>query len=119
MSGPVIHRPVGPGVETTQVGPLAVLNVNPRRRYYGFITTSGFYAVVVAELWYWTGDKALIRPLRDPALKALRWLDDYGDLDGDGSYEYQTRSMLCSDRDGVIVNGTGLCWPWRGPMARR
>lgn len=46
-----------------------------------------------AELWHWTGDKELIRPLLDPALKALHWLDDYGDLDGDGFYEYQTRSI--------------------------
>jgi glycogen debranching enzyme len=75
------------------MGPLAVLNVNPRRRYYGSITTSGFYPVVVAELWHWTGNKELIRPLLEPALTALRWLDDDGDLDGDGFYEYQTRSI--------------------------
>lgn len=31
-------------------GPTKVLNVNPRRRYYGSITTSGFYPVVLSEL---------------------------------------------------------------------
>lgn len=73
-------------------GPLKALNFDPRSRYYGSITTSGFYPVVVSELWHWTGDKELIRPLLAPAMKALRWLDEYGDIDGDGFYEYRTRS---------------------------
>jgi glycogen debranching enzyme len=73
-------------------GPLEVLNFNPRSRYYGSITTSGFYPVVVSELWHWTGDRDLVGQLLGPALKALRWLDDYGDRDGDGFYEYQTHS---------------------------
>src|SRR5205085_1718929 len=73
-------------------GPLEVLNFNPRERYYGSITTSGFYPVVVSELWHWTGDRELVGQVLGPALKALRWLDAYGDRDGDGFYEYQTRS---------------------------
>jgi glycogen debranching enzyme len=73
-------------------GPLAMLNFNPLRRYYGSITTSGFYPVIVTELWHWTGDKALVRPFIDPALRALRWLDEYADADRDGFYEYVTRS---------------------------
>jgi glycogen debranching enzyme len=73
-------------------GPLALLNLNPLRRYYGSITTSGFYPVVVSELWHWTADKDLVRPFVQPALRALRWLDEYADADRDGFYEYQTRS---------------------------
>lgn len=69
-----------------------MLNFSSRRRYYGSITTSGFYPVAVSELWHWTGDKELVRPLIEPAMKALNWLDRYGDIDGDGFYEYQTRS---------------------------
>jgi hypothetical protein len=69
--------------------PLAVLNVNPLARYYGSITTSGVYPVVASELWHWTGDK-VVRPFVDPALRALRWLDEYSDADRDGFYEYMT-----------------------------
>jgi glycogen debranching enzyme len=90
-------------------GPLEFLNINPRRRYYGSITTSGFYPVVVSELWHWTGDRELVRPLLNPMFKALRWLDEYSDLDGDGFYEYQTRSPQGSkhqawkdSRDGIV-----------------
>ena len=82
----------GKMLHEAHTGPLKVLNFSPRRRYYGSITTSGFYPVAVSELWHWTGDKELIRPLVEPALKALKWLDEYGDLDGDGFYEYLTRS---------------------------
>ncbi|HTP32801.1 MAG TPA: glycogen debranching N-terminal domain-containing protein [Candidatus Acidoferrales bacterium] len=75
-------------------GPMKVLDINPRLRYYGSMTTSGFYPVAVSELWHWTGDKELIGPLVQPAMKALAWLDRYGDLDGDGFHEYQSRSPM-------------------------
>jgi hypothetical protein len=63
---------------------LPTLNFNPLARYYGLTTTSGFYPVVVSELWHWTGDKELVQQFIDPALKALDWLETRGDLDGDG-----------------------------------
>jgi glycogen debranching enzyme len=73
-------------------GPLEILNFNPRARYYGSATTSAFYPVVVSELWHWTGDKELVRPLAQTALTTLRCLDQYADLDQHGFYEYKTRS---------------------------
>jgi glycogen debranching enzyme len=73
-------------------GPLEALNVNPRSRYYGSTTTSSFYPVVVSELWHWTGNRDLVRPLVKTALEALRWLDREANLTGRGFYEYQTRS---------------------------
>lgn len=94
-------------------GPLAMLNVHPLARYYGSITTSGFYPVLVSELWHWTGDKDLIRPFLEPALRALRWLDEYADVDRDGFYEYQTRSEQglrnqgWKDSDDAIVHENG------------
>jgi glycogen debranching enzyme len=82
----------GRHLHEAHTGPLEVLNYNPRKRYYGSVTTSGFYPVVVAELWHWTGDKELIRPFIEPALRGLEWLDKYSDHDEDGFYEYKTRS---------------------------
>ncbi|HWS53242.1 MAG TPA: amylo-alpha-1,6-glucosidase, partial [Pyrinomonadaceae bacterium] len=82
----------GKMLHEAHTGPLAALNFTPRRRYYGSITTSGFYPVAVSELWHWTGDKDLVRPLVGPALRALAWLDRYSDRDGDGFYEYLTLS---------------------------
>lgn len=94
-------------------GPLAMLNFTPRRRYYGSITTSGFYPVAVSELWHWTGDKELVRPLVRPALRALKWLDKFSDRDGDGFYEYLTLSgqgtkhQGWKDSPGAVVDEEG------------
>jgi glycogen debranching enzyme len=72
-------------------GPLEKLNFNPRARYYGSVTTSGFYPFVVSELWHWTGDLETIKPFVEPTMKAIAWKATH-DLDGDGLFEYQTRS---------------------------
>jgi len=103
----------GKMLHEAHTGPLSVLNFTPRRRYYGSITTSGFYPVAVSELWHWTGDKELIKPLVGPALRALRWLDEYSDRDGDGFYEYLslseqgTKHQGWKDSPGAVVDGEG------------
>lgn len=84
----------GKMLHEAHTGPLSMLDLNPRRRSYSSITTSGLYAFIVAELWHWTGDKDLVRPFIEPALRALQWLDRHGDPDGDGFYEYKTRSPM-------------------------
>lgn len=84
----------GKMLHEAHTGPLSMLDFNPRARSYSSITTSGLYAFMVAELWHWTGDKDLVRPFIEPALRALQWLERYGDPDGDGFYEYQTRSPM-------------------------
>ena len=50
-----------------QDSPLAMLQYSPHARYYGSITTSAFYPVIVSELWHWTGKKELIEPFITPA----------------------------------------------------
>jgi glycogen debranching enzyme len=91
-------------------GPLATLNFNPRRRYYGSITTSGFYPVLLSELWHWTGSKELVIPLVEPALKSLQWLDEYSDIDGDGFYEYQTHSIQGVRNQGWKDSGDAIVY---------
>src|SRR5262249_62384451 len=71
-------------------GPLEMLQFNPRARYYGSVTTSGFYPFVLSELWHWTGDRERVAALVEPALSAIQWADQRGDLDVDAFYEYHT-----------------------------
>jgi glycogen debranching enzyme len=61
-------------------------------RYYGTVDATPLYLVLLSEVWRWTDDAALVRELREPAMRALRWIDEYGDLDGDGFVEYRRRS---------------------------
>ncbi|MBV9610781.1 MAG: amylo-alpha-1,6-glucosidase [Acidobacteria bacterium] len=94
----------------SHTGPLAALGFNPRSLYYGAATTSGFYPVVVAELWHWTGDKELVRPFIEPALKALKWKDTWADLDGDGFSEYLTRSTQGTKNQGWKDSGDAIVY---------
>ena len=61
-------------------------------RYYGTVDATPLYLVLLSEVWRWTNDAALMRDLREPALRALAWIDERGDLDGDGFVEYKRRS---------------------------
>jgi glycogen debranching enzyme len=60
--------------------------------YYGTVDATPLYLILLSEVWRWTDDAALVRSLKQPALRALEWIERYGDLDGDGFIEYQKRS---------------------------
>jgi glycogen debranching enzyme len=61
-------------------------------RYYGTVDATPLYLILLSEVWRWTDDAGLVRDLRGPALRALEWIDRYGDRDGDGFVEYERRS---------------------------
>jgi glycogen debranching enzyme len=92
-----------------RTGPLAALNQTPRARYYGSVTTSGFYPFVLAQLWHWTGDKAQVQPYVDSAIAALKWLDGC-DRDEDGFCEYETRSKLGLRNQGWKDSGDAIVY---------
>jgi glycogen debranching enzyme len=60
-------------------------------RYYGSIDSTPLFLVLLAETWRWTDDAVLVTRLKEPALAALRWIEEYGDRDGDGFVEYSRR----------------------------
>src|ERR671931_893112 len=60
--------------------------------YYGTADATPLWLVLLSEVWRWTDDAALVRDLKQPALRVLEWIDRYGDLDGDGFVEYRRRS---------------------------
>ena len=67
-------------------------------RYYGSVDATPLFLVLLAETWRWTDDTALVTRLHEPALRALEWIDRYGDRDGDGFVEYGARA------DGGLAN---------------
>jgi glycogen debranching enzyme len=62
------------------------------RTYYGTVDATPLYLVLLSEVWRWTDDRNLVRELREPALRALQWIDRWGDRDGDGFVEYERRT---------------------------
>ena len=91
--------------------PLSVLNYIPRSRYYGATTTSVFYPVAVALLWHWTGDKQIVAPYIEPSLAAFQWLEKYGDSNGDGFYDYKTRSKMGVRNQGWKDSSDAIVYP--------
>ena len=61
-------------------------------RYYGTVDATPLFLVLLSEVWRWTGDAEAADRLREPALAALRWIDDFGDRDADGFVEYERRT---------------------------
>jgi len=62
------------------------------RVYYGTADATPLYLILLSEVWRWTDDSALVRTYKDAALRALGWIDEYGDRDGDGLVEYERRT---------------------------
>ena len=60
--------------------------------YYGTVDATPLWLILLSEVWRWTSDDALVHELREPALRALEWIDRWGDRDGDGFVEYERRS---------------------------
>ena len=72
--------------ETAHAGEL------PHSPYYGSIDSTPLWLVLLGATYEWTGDRAMVDRLWPNALAALRWIDEWGDRDGDGFVEYERRS---------------------------
>jgi glycogen debranching enzyme len=81
----------GKFVHELHTDPRAQLNFNPHGRYYGGVTASIYYPIVLAAVWHWTGKKSLVQRYIRPALDGLAWADKYL-LDGSRFYRYRTHS---------------------------
>ena len=86
-------RDESPGrmLHEAHTGPLGALGYKPNARDYFELTASALYPFAVAQLWQWTGDRAAVAPLIDPASRALQWLDREA-CDPRGFYAIATRS---------------------------
>ncbi|MFK3985063.1 glycogen debranching N-terminal domain-containing protein [Micromonospora sp. NPDC050397] len=67
----------------------AAFGETPNARYYGSIDATPLFVVLLDEYERWTGDADLVRRMEREARAALRWIDEWGDLAGDGYLWYQ------------------------------
>jgi glycogen debranching enzyme len=73
-------------------GEMAALLEVPFGRYYGSVDSTPLYVMLVAAYYRRTGDMTFLRTLAPHVDRALRWIEDYGDVDGDGFVEYARRT---------------------------
>ena len=69
-------------------GEMAALKEVPFGAYYGSVDSTPLFVVLAGLYWRRTGDDQILRELWPNIEAALRWMDTYGDRDGDGFIEY-------------------------------
>jgi len=102
-------------------GELAHFKTIPHTPYYGTADATILYPILLHNAWRCTGDYGLVERHLPAAEKCLRWIDRYGDRDGDGFQEYQTRSSSGYENQGWKDSGEALVNPdgslVKGPKA--
>jgi glycogen debranching enzyme len=73
-------------------GETAAFGEQPHSPYYGAADSTTLYVVLLDEYERWTGDAELVRRLEHQTRSALAWIDEYGDLMGDGYVWYHCRN---------------------------
>ncbi|MGG1631720.1 amylo-alpha-1,6-glucosidase [Rossellomorea sp. NRS-1567] len=73
-------------------GELANTNQIPFTPYYGTIDATPLFLVLLTEYVKWTGDFDTFHKLEGNVRRALEWIDQYGDRDGDLFVEYHQES---------------------------
>ena len=115
-------RAAEPGkiVHEIRNGEMAALGEVPFGLYYGSVDATPLFVVLAGAYWRRTNDTAFIRTIWPGIERALKWMDDYGDVDGDGFIEYRPderglRNQGWKDsRDSVFHRDGTLC---KGPVA--
>jgi glycogen debranching enzyme len=73
-------------------GEMANLGEVPFRLYYGSVDSTPLFVMLAGMYFERTGDLDMISELWPNIEAALRWIDDYGDRDGDEFVEYDRAS---------------------------
>lgn len=75
----------------TRKGEMATLGETPFLRYYGTVDATPLFIVLASAYYDRTGDLDFIQSIWPNIQRALEWIDNYGDSDGDGFVEYAKR----------------------------
>jgi glycogen debranching enzyme len=117
------YRDAEPGkiLHELRYGELAHFKLIPHTPYYGTADATPLYLVALHAAWRATGDRTLIDRHLANAEASLTWIDEYGDRDGDGFQEYQTRSTAGYENMAWKDSGDSVMYPdgtlVRGPKA--
>jgi glycogen debranching enzyme len=117
------YRDAEPGkiMHELRYGELAHFKLIPHTPYYGTADATPLYLITLHAAWRATGDRALLERHIDTAEGCLSWIDDWGDRDGDGFQEYQTRSPVGYENMSWKDAGDSMSYadgtPVKGPKA--
>ncbi len=117
------ERDAQPGkiLHEARVGEMAACGEVPFDRYYGSTDATPLFVMLAGAYYRRTADVDLIRSIWPNIEHALSWIDNFGDLDGDGFIEYARsargglRNQGWKDSDNAIFHADGTL-P-EGPIA--
>jgi glycogen debranching enzyme len=93
----------------------------PHTPYYGTADATPLYLIALHAAWRAIGDRELLARHLETAEGCLTWIDEYGDPDGDGFQEYQTRSPVGYENMGWKDSSDSVVYPdgslVKGPKA--
>jgi glycogen debranching enzyme len=117
------YRDAEPGkiLHELRYGELAYFKLIPHTPYYGTADATPLYLTALHAAWRASGDRSLIERHLQTIEGCLTWIDKYGDRDGDGFQEYQTRSPAGYENMGWKDSGDAVMYLdgtlVRGPKA--
>jgi glycogen debranching enzyme len=117
------YRDAEPGkiLHELRYGELAHFKLIPHTPYYGTADATPLYLMTLHAAWRATGDQELLEQNLQTAEGCLAWIDQYGDRDGDGFQEYQTRSPVGYENMAWKDSGDSVMYPdgtlVKGPKA--
>ena len=117
------YRDAEPGkiLHEMRFGELAHFKLIPHTPCYGTADATPLYLITLHAAWRGTGDRALLEQHLETAEGCLSWIDNYGDRDGDGFQEYQTRSPVGYENMSWKDSGDCVVYPdgslVKGPKA--
>ena len=81
-------------------GEMAATREVPFGRYYGSVDSTPLFLILAGAYFERTDDLPFLETIWPNIKAALRWIDEYADLDNDGFYEYYKRS-----ENGLVQQG--------------
>lgn len=89
---PASEAEPGKVIHEMRDGEMAALGEVPFRRYYGTVDATPLFVVLAGQYYRRTGDRQFIEFIWNNIRRAINWIDEYGDADGDGFVEYQSHN---------------------------
>jgi glycogen debranching enzyme len=88
------HRDSEPGkiLHESRHGEMALLGEVPFGRYYGSVDSTPLFVLLAGAYYERTADLAFLHGIWPNIEAALKWIDTFGDIDGDGFVEYARHS---------------------------
>jgi len=91
---------LGKVLHETRKGEMARLHEVPFGSYYGSVDATPLFVMLAGAYYERTADREFLQSIWPNIESALQWIDEYGDLDGDGFVEYSRQS-----KSGLVQQG--------------